>query len=102
MKYEWQPPKFGERQEGEAECYGFAVKGFKPFARGTIDFIKEMQEMDGFVGVYPMYPFFSLIYDTKNHAKAARNLTKFRAKVGEVSVCYVPEEYVNGRGSKGE
>ena len=74
---DWQPPKFGEKQPNEVECYTVGIGNFSPNPflqkkqKEVLDFI---QKLDGFCGVYPYYPKGTLcIFKTENNAKIAQN-----------------------------
>lgn len=63
--------------------------GWKKRMNETMDYIKSL---DGFYGVYPVDLWHTLlIFDTLNHAKAAKNMLKFKkVPVGNVIPILVP------------
>lgn len=63
--------------------------GWKKRMKETLDYIKSL---DGFYGIYPVDLWHTmLIFDTLNHAKAAKNMLKFKqVPVGNVIPVLVP------------
>lgn len=97
MKFEWQPPRIGAKQEGEVSCWAFGIR--HPLKYTVMDKLAQnIAKLDGLVGVYPQIPFGTLvIFHTKNDAIRGANDMKAQGyPVGGVTEVYVKEEYVNG------
>ena len=76
--YQWQPPTFGPKKEDEVICYAFAIPNLpiRP-DKNVRKFLKYVEKLDGFQGLYPCYPDGTLlIFDTENNAKGGRNLIR--------------------------
>ena len=86
-----------EAKKTDYEKIGFALGtgriipklGYKKRMKETFDYIKSL---DGFYGIYPVDLWHTmLIFDTLNHAKAAKNMLKFKkVPVGNVIPVLVP------------
>lgn len=51
--------------------------------------------LDGFIGIHPVDTWHTLlIFDTLNHAKAARNILKEKMPIGQVAPIVVDKAYV--------
>lgn len=96
----WNPPEIREKKDDEVEVYSVAIGNLtlNPLLTGKqTALLKEIQEMDGFVGIYPCYPRGTLcLFKTENDAKGARNLIKAKGiEVGKnIGTVYVDERYV--------
>lgn len=90
--YKWQPPRFGEKQADEVSCWAFGI------AHGMANLpklAKELNKLDGLVGVYPHMPEGTLaIFRSKNDAIRGKNTLKgFRT--GGVGEVYIKREYLD-------
>ena len=63
--------------------------GWKKRMKETLDYIKKL---DGFYGIYPVDLWHTmLIFDTLNHAKAAKNMLRFKqVPIGNIIPVLVP------------
>lgn len=91
----------GEKRDDEVSLWSVAVGNLPiPFIipKKTKLALKFIQEQEGFVAFYPMYPHGTLcLFKTKNDAKGARNMMRFKGiQVGD-NICevYVKKEYVD-------
>lgn len=93
---DWKPPRFGEKRENEVSCFTVSIANL-PMNDKTVEFMKWVQTFDGFVGIYPHYPYGTLIlFKTENDAKGGRNLLRAKGygtgkNIGEV---FVEKQYV--------
>lgn len=96
----WNPPEIGEKKENEVEVYTVSIGNLtlNPLlTRKQKEILKEIQEMNGFVGIYPCYPKGTLcLFKTENDAKGARNLIRAKGiETGKnIGTCYVDKSYV--------
>lgn len=100
----WQPPQFGPKKEDEVTCYAFAIPNLPiPPNRAVKKFLKWVDKLDGFQGLYPAYPDGTLlIFDTENNAKGGRNLVRnypgrqfpVGDNIGEV---FINKKYLRGQ-----
>lgn len=100
-RFDWAPPQFGEKKEGEVECYAVAIGNLPmpPFIPRKIkDAIAWIQTLDGFCGFYPYYPHGTLcIFRTENRAKIARNRMQVEKKIqcgDNITKVYVNREFI--------
>lgn len=99
---EMQPPRFGPKKDDEVTCYSIMIPNLPLIpSKKVMDFIKWVNELEGFLGLYPNYPFgTALIFDTENNAKGGRNLMRsypgIEFPIGEISECYVEKKYLRG------
>lgn len=56
-------------------------------------FLRDVQAMEGFIGIRPEYPYGTLlVFDTLNNAKAAKNVIETLMQVGkEIGEIYLPK-----------
>lgn len=100
--FEWKPPRIGEKKENEVVCYAFAIPNLL-INEETKKFIKWVNGLDGFLGIYPHYPHGNLlIFKTENDAKGGRNLIRARGievgkNIGEV---FIEKQYVERSDNK--
>lgn len=101
---QWQPPKFGPKKDDEEVCYTVAIANLPMIPdRNVKKFIKYIEKLEGFQGLYPYYPHGTLlIFDTENHAKAARNLIKnypgYEGGIGNnIGEIFVNKKYLRGQ-----
>lgn len=100
MKFEWNEPRIGEKQENEVVCYTVAVGNLPipPFVRkNSKKAIKFIQGLEGFVGFYPYYPHGTLcIFRTENQAKVAKNMMENKGIKTGNNICeiFVEKKYM--------
>lgn len=91
--FKWKPPTVGEPTENHIEVWTVAVGNLPIFpTKASRDLIKTAKSLDGFVGIYPMYPHGTLLlFDSENNAKGGRNILRFKGhKCGSnIATCYV-------------
>ena len=99
--YKWKPPQYGEPTEDQVKVWTVAVGNLPVFfvPRRVKKAIKFIQEQDGFIAFYPMYPNGTLcLFKTENDAKGARNMMRFTGiEVGD-NICevWINKECVDG------
>lgn len=84
----------------EIKCYGIGTGCVNPFYKKSREAVEYIAVLDGFMGVHTLQDGRNLwIFDTLNHAKAARNLMEREGIVcgKEIGEVYVDEQYVGVR-----
>ena len=95
------PPQFGEKRDDEVECYTVAIPNLPMFPNRAVKrFIRYIEKLDGYLGMYPCYPRGTLvIFRSENEAKGGRNLIRaypeYECGVGNnIGTVYVNKKYV--------
>jgi hypothetical protein len=103
----WNPAKIGPKQEGEVTAYTVAIANL-PINPGkeVMEFVRWVETLEGYYGLRPEYPHGTLlIFDTKNHAIAARNqIRNYKGGVqtgNNICECFIPKEYAVTKGQEG-
>ena len=94
--------EYGEKKEDEVSVWSVAV-GNLPliplFAPKKVkQAVKFISEQEGFIAFYPCFPHGTLcLFKTKNDAKGARNMMRFKGIVVGDNICevFVKKEYVD-------
>ena len=98
-KYDWKPPRIGEKQDNEVVCYSVAVGNLPMFSKKTKEALQIISDLDGFIGVYPYYPHGTLcIFKTLNQAKIAKNMMDAKGITTgfNITEIFVDKKYVEG------
>lgn len=74
MKYDWQPPRFGEKQADDVTCWAF---GITHGMRDVPKLAEKLKQLDKLVGAYPdMLIGTFVIFRSKSDAVYGRNVIK--------------------------
>lgn len=100
----WQPPAVGSKKNNEVSVYSVAIPNLAVPWENTEKEVEDtrivlmwIQTLDGFVGIYPMAPYGTLIlFKSENQAKRGRNLISMKGiKVGtDITEVFIDREYI--------